>query len=118
MGPDYRADECGGVTFEDGMRHIHAVTRNGEVISGMDVFRRVYTVVGMEWVYTVTTLPLVGGLFDWLYDIWAEYRLKLMDREDLILSVHDHQDKIVELSAASCEVECEVDWDDVSVLNM
>eukprot|EP00434_Breviolum_minutum_P044424 symbB.v1.2.039677.t1/scaffold6720.1/size16015/1 len=42
--PDYDPDLCGGVVFEDGMRHIHAVTRDGEVIAGMDVFRRVYSV--------------------------------------------------------------------------
>lgn len=47
--PDYDPDLCGGVVFEDGMRHIHAVTRDGEVIAGMDVFRRIYSIVGMQW---------------------------------------------------------------------
>jgi len=109
--PDYDPDLCGGVVFEDGMRHIHAVTRDGEVIAGMDVFRRVYSVVGMQWVYEITTLPLVGEFFDWLYDWFSEYRLRAAGREDILEKVHNHQAKIQELSEAECDVECEVDWD-------
>lgn len=125
--PDYDPDLCGGVVFEvaewfaqpesadselrDGMRHIHAVTRDGEVIAGMDVFRRIYSIVGMQWVYEITTLPLVGEFFDWLYDWFSEYRLRAAGREDILEKVHNHQAKIQELSATECDVECEVDWD-------
>mmetsp|Transcript_19610 Transcript_19610/g.34681 ORF Transcript_19610/g.34681 Transcript_19610/m.34681 type:complete len:370 (-) Transcript_19610:54-1163(-) len=108
---DYDPEACGGVVFEDGMRHIHAVTRDGEVIVGMDVFRRIYSIVGMQWVYDITTLPIVGSFFDVLYDWFSEYRLKAAGREDILESVHNHQRKIQELSEAECEVECEVDWD-------
>eukprot|EP00440_Ansanella_granifera_P009475 gb/GFBE01010268.1/.p1 GENE.gb/GFBE01010268.1/~~gb/GFBE01010268.1/.p1 ORF type:complete len:390 (+),score=87.90 gb/GFBE01010268.1/:1-1170(+) len=109
--PDYDPALCGGVVFEDGMRHIHAVTREGEVITGMDVFRRIYSIVGMQWVYDITTLPVVGEFFDWLYDRVAEYRLRWAGREDILESVKSHQQKIKELSETECEVECEVDWD-------
>lgn len=109
--PAYDPAECGGIAFEDGMRHIHAVTRDGEVVTGMDVFRRVYAAIGMEWVYTLTKLPFMGGTFDWLYDVWAEHRLHLTGREDVIAKVRQHQQKIEELSNQECEVECEIDWD-------
>lgn len=115
--PDYDPDLCGGVVFEDGMRHIHAVTRDGEVIAGMDVFRRVYSVVGMQWVYEITTLPLVGEFFDWLYDWFSEYRLRAAGREDILEKVHNHQAKIQELSEAECDVECEVDWDHMDTVS-
>jgi len=108
--PDYDAELCGGVEFEDGMRHIHAVTRDGQVVSGVDVFRRVYSVVGMEWVHTVTSLPLVGGLLDWLYDVWAEYRLELTGRAGAVEQIEARRRRIQELSAAECEAECEIDW--------
>jgi len=112
--PDYDPSTCGGVIFEDGMRHIHAVTRDGEVVVGMDVFRRVYSLVGMEWVYSITTLPVVGSLFDWLYDLWAEHRLLLSGHDDLVERVHMHQKNIEELSTAECGVECEIDWDNLT----
>lgn len=111
--PDYDPGACGGVVFEDGMRHIHAITREGEVITGMDVFRRIYSIVGMQWVYDVTTLPVVGAFFDWLYDWFSEYRLRWAGRDDILESVHSHQMKIKELSETECEVECEVDWDNL-----
>jgi len=114
--PEYDAESCGGISFADGMRHIHAVTKNGEIVTGMDVFRRVYSVVGMEWVYTLTTLPIVGSAFDWLYDVWAEHRLRLLGREDVLEKVHHHQHRIEELAEEECEVECEIDWDDVGAL--
>eukprot|EP00933_Yihiella_yeosuensis_P045745 TRINITY_DN41166_c0_g1_i1.p1 TRINITY_DN41166_c0_g1~~TRINITY_DN41166_c0_g1_i1.p1 ORF type:complete len:406 (-),score=77.61 TRINITY_DN41166_c0_g1_i1:567-1784(-) len=110
--PDYDPQKCGGVVFEDGMRHIHAVTKQGEVITGMDVFRRVYSEVGMEWVYAVTTLPFVGSFFDWAYDQWAVFRLKMLGREDILERVNNHKKQIEELQdSPDCEVECEVDWD-------
>lgn len=111
--PGYDPAECGGIAFEDGMRHIHAVTRDGEVVTGMDVFRRVYAAIGMEWVYTLTKLPFMGSTFDWLYDVWAEHRLHLTGREDVIEKVRQHQQKIEELSNTECEVECEIDWDNL-----
>jgi len=113
---EYDAESCGGVSFADGMRHIHAVTKNGEIVTGMDVFRRVYSIVGMEWVYTLTTLPIVGSAFDWLYDVWAEHRLRLLGREDVLEKIHHHQHRIEELAEEECEVECEIDWDDVGAL--
>lgn len=113
--PDYDPELCGGVVFEDGMRHIHAVTRDGEVIAGMDVFRRIYSIVGMQWVYEITTLPFVGAFFDWLYDWFSEYRLKAAGREDILEKVHSHQAKIQELEETECEDECEVDWDQLAV---
>jgi len=109
--PDYDPLTCGGVVFEDGMRHIHAVTRDGEVVVGMDVFRRIYSLVGMEWVYQVTTLPVVGSVFDWLYDLWAEFRLILTGHADMLERVHMHQKNIQELSMMDCGSECEIDWD-------
>eukprot|EP00434_Breviolum_minutum_P038437 symbB.v1.2.034093.t1/scaffold4322.1/size41248/4 len=62
-------------------------------------------------VYEITTLPLVGEFFDWLYDWFSEYRLRAAGREDILEKVHNHQAKIQELSEAECDVECEVDWD-------
>jgi len=111
--PDYDPAECGGVAFEDGMRHIHAVTRDGEVVTGVDVFRRVYASIGMEWVYNLTKLPVFGDTFDWLYDVWAEHRLQLTGRGDVIEKVRQHQQNIEELSNKECEVECEIDWDNL-----
>ena len=44
-----------------GMKYIHAVLPNGEVVKGVEVFRRIYEVIGLGWVYAVTKLPLIGS---------------------------------------------------------
>jgi len=111
--PAYDPAECGGVAFEDGLRHIHAITRDGEVVTGIHVFRQVYAAIGMEWVYTLMKLPFMGDTFDRLYDVWAEHRLLLTGREDVIQKVRHRQQKIEELSNHECEVECEIDWDNM-----
>jgi len=110
--PSYNPEASGGVAFEDGMRRIHAITREGEVIVGVKVFQHIYRMVGMEWVYAMTSLPFIGPFFDWLYDVWAAHRLHLSGRTDVLERVHQHQQKIEELSEMDCDVECEIDWDE------
>ena len=81
--PDYRADANGGVDYETAMGRIHAVLADGTVIKNIEVFRVVYEVLGMGWIYAVTKLPLIGHLADALYGIWANWRLSLTGRPSL-----------------------------------
>jgi predicted DCC family thiol-disulfide oxidoreductase YuxK len=80
---DYSPEENAGIDFETAMGRIHAITADGEVIQNVEVFRRVYEVLGMGWIYAITKLPLVRSLADALYGIWADYRLPLTGRPDL-----------------------------------
>lgn len=83
------SEENGGVSYEVAMGRIHAVTGDGDVISGVEVFRRVYEELGMGWVYAPTKLPVVGTVVDRAYDVWADNRLRLTGRPTL--------DELVEL---------------------
>jgi len=69
-----------GITFEQAMGSIHAITREGEVVTGMPVFRRLYEVVGLGWVYAVTRLPWVERAASAVYDVWARNRLAVTGR--------------------------------------
>jgi predicted DCC family thiol-disulfide oxidoreductase YuxK len=80
---DYNPQENGGVSFEAAMGRIHAVLPDGTVITNVEVFRQVYEVLGIGWIYAVTKLPVVGFLVDRLYDLWAAWRLRLTGRPDL-----------------------------------
>ncbi|MEO0869450.1 MAG: DUF393 domain-containing protein [Cyanobacteria bacterium J06642_11] len=73
----------GGVSFVDAMERIHAVLSDGTVIQNVEVFRQVYTTLGIGWMYAPTQWPLLGPLVDRLYTIWAAGRLKLTGRPDL-----------------------------------
>jgi predicted DCC family thiol-disulfide oxidoreductase YuxK len=90
----YLPEENGGVDFETAMGRIHAVLPDGSVIRNVEVFRQVYETLGMGWVYAATKLPIVGAMVDKLYDIWADWRLKLTGRPDLATIVAERQQRV------------------------
>lgn len=83
--PDYDGSNPvnGGVSYEIGMTKMHAVKQNGEVITGVAVFRELYDAVGMGWLYRFTEFPIIGPAVDSLYDKWAKYRTQLTRGEAL-----------------------------------
>ncbi|MGI0489282.1 thiol-disulfide oxidoreductase DCC family protein [Pantanalinema rosaneae CENA516] len=95
----YSPDQNGGVDFETAMGRIHAVLPDGTVIKDVEVFRRVYEILGMGWIYAVTKLPLLGAIADWLYGIWADWRLTLTGRPNLDTIVRDRQARL------ECQIE-------------
>jgi predicted DCC family thiol-disulfide oxidoreductase YuxK len=91
---DYTPEANGGVDFETAMGRIHAVLPDGTVIKNVEVFRRVYEVLGIGWIYAITKLPGVNRLVDWLYEIWADRRLALTGRPDLSTIVTARQKRL------------------------
>ncbi len=89
--PDYTPTAHGGVDFETAMGRIHAVLPDGTVIQNLEVFRQIYTVLGLGWVYSITKLPLVGAVADRLYGLWADWRLPLTGRPSLKTIVAQRQ---------------------------
>lgn len=69
-----------GVPMEDLMDRIHAREPDGTVLEGVEVFRRLYTLVGFGWLVAPTRLPGVSHLLDLGYRIFARNRLRLTGR--------------------------------------
>ena len=80
---DYDPADNANIDFETAMGRIHAMLPNGEIVRDVEVFRQIYDILGIGWIYAVTKLPLVGRLADLLYGVWAEYRLLLTGRANL-----------------------------------
>ena len=97
--PDYNPNFHAGVEFETAMGRIHGVLPDGTVIQNMEVFRRTYDILGMGWVYAITGLPVVGTIADWLYGIWADWRLPLTGRPNLATIVANRKQ----------QMECDID---------
>eukprot|EP00466_Bigelowiella_natans_P000136 jgi/Bigna1/125436/aug1.1_g144 len=83
--PDYDPNDStnGGVSYEDAMERIHAVSSDGEIYQGVEVFRRTYNAIGLGWLFALSKAPLIGDFADGLYDTWAANRLRLTGRSDL-----------------------------------
>ena len=101
---DYRPEANGDISFEAAMGRIHALLPDGTILQNVAVFRRVYEILGMGWVYAATKLPLVGALVDAVYGVWADRRLALTGRPDLSKLVADRQTRL-----ACSEGRCRLD---------
>ncbi|NJN71524.1 MAG: DUF393 domain-containing protein [Limnothrix sp. RL_2_0] len=101
---DYRPEDYAGITFKAAMERIHAVCADGTVLTNVAVFRYVYEVLGMGWVYGITKIPVIGKIVDAVYGIWAKYRLKVTGRPDLVTLIQEREARL------SCGVEkhCQV----------
>ncbi|MEM0981861.1 MAG: DUF393 domain-containing protein [Cyanobacteria bacterium P01_H01_bin.58] len=98
----YAAEENGGVDFATAMGRIHAVLPDGTVIKNVEVFRRIYSILGIGWIYAPTRWPIVGPLVDKLYGIWAALRLKVTGRPSLETLIAQRQERL----ACSTEGRC------------
>lgn len=71
-----------GMTHDDFMKEIRGRLPGGEFISGVEVFRRLYTAVGFGWVIKATRWPGISWCLDRAYSLFARNRLKLTGRCD------------------------------------
>ena len=69
-----------GLDHETMMKRIHARLPTGELIEGVEVFRRLYSAVGFGSIVAMTRLPGVAGALDIAYKLFAENRLRLTGR--------------------------------------
>lgn len=71
-----------GMTQQRLMDRIHGRLPSGEIIEGVEVFRRLYAAVGFERLVRLTRLAVVSSVLDWAYDRFAANRLRFTGRCD------------------------------------
>ena len=76
---DFKAPK--GKTKEELMAEIHAQTANGEWVTGMEVFRKLYTHTPYSTVFNLTGLPVLKQIFDLGYVVFAKVRPYLPGRK-------------------------------------
>ena len=86
--PGYAPGENCGVDYETAMRTIHGIVPSSDgkelvVITGVDVFRKAYELVGLGWVYAFLDVPVLKKMATAAYDAWARIRLPLTGRPTL-----------------------------------
>jgi len=81
--PEYDPALHGGIDFATAMGRIHGILPDGTVLRDMAVFRQVYALIGLGWVYGWTQWPGFRPLADWAYGFWAARRLAWTGRPDL-----------------------------------
>ena len=81
--PDFSLDFKYGITYKQAMERIHALKSDGSVIKDINVFQEAYGLIGLGWIYAPTKMPVFDKFFEFIYRIWAKYRLKLTFRPSL-----------------------------------
>lgn len=66
-----------GLDYETVDGKIHAILPDGSIITGMDVFRRLYADIGLGWLLAPTGWPVLRPVFDWGYRMFARHRGRL-----------------------------------------
>lgn len=69
-----------GKTQEEVMGAIHAVTSEGEILTGVEVFRRAYGEIGLGWLLAPTKLPVLRQISDAMYRAFARIRPRLQGK--------------------------------------
>jgi len=71
-----------GRSFEALMGQIHGVLPDGRLITGVEVFRRAYSAVGLGFLLAPTAWAPLRPIFDWAYTWFAKNRLRLTGRPE------------------------------------
>ena len=98
---DENSEVNGKVSYEKGMKIMHAVKANGEVIEGVEVIREIYKVVGLGWLFSWTRVPLIGAVVDQVYKVWASYRTNLTRGVDVEELIHKRNEMLVRRANAA-----------------
>lgn len=77
--PEFDAQKY-GKTFDELMDEIHARLPDSRWVRGVEVFRKIYTIVGFRWLVFFTRLPGLSHLLELFYRIFARNRLRLTGR--------------------------------------
>ena len=62
------------------MSHIHGRLPDGSIVEGVEVFRRLYTVIGYGGVVAISRIPGLSHLLEFGYRIFAAQRFRLTGR--------------------------------------
>lgn len=66
-----------GTTREAVMARIHGLDADGNLIEGMEVFRKAYRAAGVGWIMAPTGWPVLRPILDVLYSLFAKVRVPL-----------------------------------------
>ncbi|MBT8493491.1 MAG: DUF393 domain-containing protein [Deltaproteobacteria bacterium] len=69
-----------GTTMDALMERIHGRLPDGSWIEGVEVFRQLYSAIGLWWLVPITRLPGISHLLELGYRVFATNRLKWTGR--------------------------------------
>lgn len=93
---------CSSLLLSQAMERIHAILPDGTIVRDVEVFRRLYEVVGLGWVYAITKNPSVLNAANAVYGVWAKYRTQITGREALEVILQRHRTTAAATAGSLC----------------
>ena len=82
-----------GISYEKLMHEIHGRLADGSIITGVEVFRRLYAAVGFGPLVAVTRWPGISQVMDLGYAIFARNRLRMTGRcQNGVCDIHSRDE--------------------------
>ena len=69
-----------GKTYQELMAEMHGRLPDRTWVRGVEVFRRLYAAVGYRRLAALSRLPILAGVLNWGYAVFAKNRLRLTGR--------------------------------------
>lgn len=66
-----------GSTLPEMMGALHGVFPDGRKTLGLETFRQAYRALGLGWILAPTGWPVLRPFFDFLYTLFARYRVRM-----------------------------------------
>ncbi|XP_073679848.1 uncharacterized protein [Garra rufa] len=82
--PEYDGNKYEGVSYEMAMGEMTVIDEKNKIHRGVPAFRVMYSAVGLSWLGTFISLPLIRPIMDRAYGVFARNRLKWTGREGCI----------------------------------
>ncbi len=80
---DFPLDLKYGISYKQAMDRIHALRSDGSVIKDIKVFQEAYSLIGLGWIYAPTKLSVLDKVIEFIYGLWAKYRLNITFRPSI-----------------------------------
>ena len=83
----------GNVSYSEALAAIHAITSDGKVLKGVEVFALAYEQVGLGWLFAITKWPGIEPLVQFGYEIFAKYRTILTRSSSMDSLIEAYEEK-------------------------
>jgi predicted DCC family thiol-disulfide oxidoreductase YuxK len=83
----------GNVSYREALAAIHAVTSDGKVLKGVEVFALAYQQVGLGWLFAITKWPGLEPLVQFGYEVFAKYRTALTRGSSMDSLIEAYEEK-------------------------
>ena len=99
------------VSYEEAMKKICAVYSNGEIITGVNVFKEMYETIGLGFLFSFYRIPVLRNIAESAYLFWAKYRTNITRNESLDALVvrrnKELEEKMKKFGNDECSDRCE-----------